>query len=505
MTGASTSAPAESEKSALNARARSGSIWAIGGFGAGQVLRLGLNIVLAALLFEEAFALMAIVTAILMGLANFSDIGLRANVIQSPCGDEPGFLNTAWTLQVIRGLVLAAAATALAWPLALLYAANDPAAYELRWLIPLVALTAAIDGLQSPAVLSAARHLQVAVLTRMDMVVQVFNALVLLALVWHFRSVYGLAWAAVLSSLLRTALTYWLLPGPRPRFILDRPAVRSIVSFGKWVFLSSLTTFLAWQIDRLAFGALYPLAEVGVYSIAAGLAAVVTTLIGHLQGSVVFPWYSRRLAGGAKLSEAFLTTAAPILAMSSYMVVLLATGASSFFDLAYDHRYVQGGILLPILAAGVWFGAVDSMYGSVFLATGRPQWTALASAVKVVAFALLLWLVMRLGWGLVAAAAMVSAGDVVRAACSQYLGRKLGLRNLRMELSMLAMTVLVSGAGWLLVTRVSWVAGQHPFVRLVILGVVVTLLFAPVLWKVGRPLLAGRRNSAVLSKREPTA
>lgn len=502
---ASISAATEQEKSALNARARSGSVWVVGAFGASQVLRLGLNIVLAALLFEEAFALMAIVTAVMMGLANFSDIGLQPNVIQSPRGDDPQFLNTAWTLQVIRGILLAGAATALAWPLALLYSANDPMAYELRWLIPLVAVTAIIDGLQPPTVLSAARHLQVAILTRIDVCVQIFNAIAILVLVWYSRSVYGLALAAVMSSSLHIVLTYWLLPGLRPRFVLERPAVRSIVSFGKWIFLSSLITFLAWQIDRLAFGALYPLAEVGVYSIAAGLAVVVTTLIGHLQGSVVFPWYSRRLAGGTGLTEIFPKVIAPILAMSSYLVVLLVTGAGSFFDLAYDHRYVQGSILLPILAAGVWFSAVDAMYGAAFLAAGRPQWAALASAVKVASFALLLWLVMRLGWGLVAAAAVVSASDVVRAACSQYLGRKLGLRNLRMELSMLAMTVLVSGAGWLLVTRVSWVAGQHPFVRLVILGVVVTLLFAPVLWKVGRPLLAGRRNPAVLSKREPTA
>lgn len=501
-----TSAPAvaERENSALNARARSGSVWVVGGFGASQLLRLGLNIILAALLFEEAFALMAIVTAIMMGLANFSDIGLRPNVIQNPRGDDPQFLNTAWTLQVIRGIVLTLIAVALAWPMALLYGANDPMAYELRWLIPLVALTAAIDGFQSPAVLSAARHLRVAILTRIGVYVQIFNALAILALVWYFRSVFGLALAGLLSSLLHTALTYWLLPGPRPYFVLERHAVRAIVSFGKWVFLSSLVTFLALQIDRLAFGALYPLAEVGVYSIAAGLAVMVTTLIWHLQGAVVFPWYSRRVEGGAGLSEIFPKVTAPILAMSGYLVVLLVTGAGSFFELAYDHRYVQGGILLPILAAGVWFSAVDAMYGAAFLAMGRPQWAALASAIKVVSFALLVWLVTRLGWGLVAAAAMVSASDVARAACSHCLGRKLGLRNLRTELSMLGMTLLVSVVGWLLVTRVPWMVGQHPFIRLAILGVVVTLLFAPLLWKLGRPLLGDRHNSTAAPTRGST-
>lgn len=491
MTTTSTAA-ADRGKTTLNARARSGSIWIVGGFGASQVLRLGLNILLAALLFEEAFALMAIVAAVMMGLGMFSDIGLQQNVIQSSRGDEPDFLNTAWTLQVIRGALLGGISAALAWPLALLYSANDPVAYELRWLIPLAALSAVIDGFRSPSALSAARHLQVGQLIRIDVCFQVFNAIAVLALVWYFRSVYALVVAGLLSSLLYMALTYWLLPGPLPRFVLEREAVRSIVSFGKWIFLSTLITFLAMQIDRLAFGAWYPLAEVGVYSIAASLAMVVATLVGRLQAAVVFPWYSRRLEDGAGLSGVFPRITSPVLAMSSYLVTLLVVGAGSFFELAYDHRYAQAGILLPLLAAGVWFSAVEAMYGAAFLATGRPQWVALTSAIKVASFALMLWLAMRSGWGIAVAAAMVSTSEMVRAVCSQQLGRKLGLRNLRMELFMLAMTLLVSCAGWLLVTRVPWVAGQHPFVRLVILGAVVTLLFAPVLWKTGRPVLGTR-------------
>ena len=50
--------------SSLGDRARSGTIWLVAGFGLGQCLRLFANVVLAALLFEEVFALMAIVTAV---------------------------------------------------------------------------------------------------------------------------------------------------------------------------------------------------------------------------------------------------------------------------------------------------------------------------------------------------------------------------------------------------------------------------------------------------------
>ncbi|RYG22930.1 MAG: polysaccharide biosynthesis protein, partial [Burkholderiales bacterium] len=274
----------------LGSRARSGSMWIIGGFGLGQVLRMVANVALAAILFEEVFALMAIVTAVMTGLAMFSDIGLRTNVVQHPRGDDPDFLNTAWTLQVIRGACLFLIALVLAAPLAAFYAANDPHAHELRYLIPIVALTSLISGFQSHKILSAARHLKIREVTTIEFIVVAFQVAAMLSLAWYLRSAYALAIASVLSAALHAALSYWMLDGAKSRFRWDPSAVRAIVSFGKWVFLSTLLTFLAIQLDRLALAGMFSLAEVGVYSIAASLAVIVPTLAGSLQGSVLFPW-----------------------------------------------------------------------------------------------------------------------------------------------------------------------------------------------------------------------
>lgn len=492
MTESQASDAAVTDRQALTAKARSGSVWIVGFFGAGQVLRLATNIVLAALLFEEAFALMALVSAVMVGLAMFSDVGLQQNVIQSPRGDDPDFLATAWTLQVIRGAFLTLVAVLLAWPLAQFYATNDPSALELRWLIPLVALTAFIDGMASPRALSAARHMQVAMLTRIDVMAQVFNALVMVALVWSFRSVYGLAVAAVLSSVLRTVLTYWLLPGPRPRFVLERQAVMSIISFGKWIFLSTLLSFFAMQIDRLAFAAMYPLAEVGVYSIAVSLALVVSTLIGRLQGAIMFPWYARMLESGATLPEAYYKAKKPMLVMSTYFVVLLIVGADSFFDLAYDHRYAKAAVFLPILAIGIWFSSIGGMYGAAFLATGHAKWIALVSAVKVASFSLLLMVLASWDGSLTTATLLVLTSELITFGTGRYLGWRLGLKNLSTELSMLLLLALSSVAGLLLVHQAGPLGAQHPLVKLLALGVFTTLVFAPFIFKMAYPMLKSR-------------
>ena len=44
----------------------------------------------------------------------FSDLGLRQSIVQSRRGAEPAFLNTAWALQILRGLALWLIALAIA-------------------------------------------------------------------------------------------------------------------------------------------------------------------------------------------------------------------------------------------------------------------------------------------------------------------------------------------------------------------------------------------------------
>ncbi len=480
-------------RQALGAKARAGTAWIVIGFGGGQVLRLAVNIALAALLFQEAFALMAVVAAVLQGLSMFSDIGLRPSVVQNARGDEPNFLNTAWTLQVIRGALLCLTAAMLAWPISVLYGANDPMAHELKWLIPLVALAAFVDGFQSSRMLTAARQMQLKRTTLIEMVVQVFNAIVMLGLAWAFRSVYALAFAALLSSSLRTALTYWMLPGLPSRFMLEPAAVRSILSFGKWIFVSTLLSFLAMQIDRLVLAGFFPLAEVGVYAIAVGLAMLVTVMVGTLQSAVVFPWYSRMLDEGVELGEAFRKTRAPILLMSTFIAGMMVVGAASLFELAYDERYKLAAVYLPILAIGGWFSCLESMYGAAFLATGRSRWVAWVSFVKVLSFSLMLIPLIFFEWSLVVATVMILVSEIIRAAASQYLGRQMGLRNLRIETAMLVLLLVSSGFGFWVSEYFAPVAELHPALRLLVLGLLMSAVFAPAFARVLWPLVKWRQ------------
>lgn len=71
------------------ARALRSSAILVFGFGSSNILRLASNLVLARLLFPEAFGLMSLVYVFLIGLAMFSDLGLNLSIIQNKRGEEP--------------------------------------------------------------------------------------------------------------------------------------------------------------------------------------------------------------------------------------------------------------------------------------------------------------------------------------------------------------------------------------------------------------------------------
>src|SRR5262245_37530197 len=105
----------------LKRRVVAASAWSLTRHGISLVIRFGSNLVMTRLLVPEMFGVMAIATIVMVGLAMFSDLGLRQSIVQSPRGSDPAFLNTAWILQIARGFLLWIIALTIS---ALIYAAD---------------------------------------------------------------------------------------------------------------------------------------------------------------------------------------------------------------------------------------------------------------------------------------------------------------------------------------------------------------------------------------------
>ena len=98
--------------------------WEVGGQLGMQVTRFGGNILLTRLLLPEAFGVIGLAQVFLMALNLLSDVGLTASVIHHPRGKEAKFLDTVWTVSIIRGWIL--------WGLSCLGAVPFARFYDIR-------------------------------------------------------------------------------------------------------------------------------------------------------------------------------------------------------------------------------------------------------------------------------------------------------------------------------------------------------------------------------------
>ena len=370
------------------------------GFAMSQALRLGSNLILTRLLFPEAFGQMALVSVFIQGLQMFSDMGTGAAIVQNPRGDDRRFLDTAWTIQVVRGLLLWAGAWALSRPIAEFY--GEPL---LAWLLPAAGMTSVFAGLESTSLFTAQRHLELKRLTIVELTAQFLNVAVMISWALIGRSLHGpdnpsAVWALVAGSLAGSAarfvLSHTVFPGRRDAIRVEREALRALLAFGRWVFVSTLLGFLAGQTDRLVFAKMIPIGMLGVYGVAAALAALPTQAALKLAGTVVLPAYSR-LAAVGDLGDAFSRVRWPLLLVAGPAIAGLIGCGPFLIGILYDDRYAAAGWILPFLAAAAWFQVLESANGAALIARGRVSWVAAGSAAKLAGMVILLPLGFHLG------------------------------------------------------------------------------------------------------------
>jgi O-antigen/teichoic acid export membrane protein len=257
------------------------------GFGGGQALSLVSSVVLTRLLDREAYGLYRLANVFLEGLANFTATGSGPAIIRDERGDDPAFLNTAWTLQAVRGIGLWLLACALGFPYAWFY--KQPI---LGVLIPVVGLTVLIDSFDASALHWCVRHMKLERVTVLEFLRQLSGFLVTVAWAWMWPSVWAFTGGTTVGCVLVLVLSHLALPGPPSRFHFEREAARTQFHFGKWIFVNSALDFTARQLDVLLLGRYISIGQVGVYGLAIKLADPLVSLNQRLSRQVLFPAYS---------------------------------------------------------------------------------------------------------------------------------------------------------------------------------------------------------------------
>ena len=429
---------------ALESKALKGTYLVVVFYGAAMALRILSSYVLTRLFAPELFGLMALLTTIIVGLTLFSHIGLEDSVIQNPRGDEEVFLNTAWTIQTLRGVGIWLVTLLLAWPFIRIY----PEVHSI-WLLPVLGFGCVIAGLSSPNLLTLSRHLGVGRLSMLELSAQftLFATSVIFAY-YITRSVWALALGRITSELVRTAFSYRLAGrGIRPRFVLDKNCVHALLTFGRWILIGTVLTFLANQSDRLILSKLTTLTMLGIYSVAFSLSDVPRQIILMFSSKVGFPFIAK-LAHKPRpeFRQVLIKYRAMVLAAGAVLLTVTVCTGDVLITHILDKRYHEATWMVAILAVGLWHTLLYSTVTPAIMSLQKAHYNALANFFYFFTLCTLLPLGFHF-YGMIGAVAAVAISDLPMYFVNVYASYKHGLGMLRQDGAMTVVFVITLAAG----------------------------------------------------------
>lgn len=363
----------------------------MGGYALNQLIRLATNLVLTRLLVPEVFGIMAIANMLIVGLNLLSDVGHRQSIIQSRRGDNPAFLDTAWSLQILRGGLIAcltlllSLAVHLAAKLGWVAGGTVYADPQLPTVMGALALTALIAGFESTRVSTTYRGLALRQVTLLELYSQVGGAIVTLGWAAVDRSIWALVAGAIAGNVAKTVLSHLALTGHSNRWAWEAESVRELFHFGKWVFLSSLLSFLASSGDRLLLGALVPPNVLGLYAIAFLLINSAQLAISRVYSAVAFPALSEvARERPAELKATYYKLRVPLDGSVLLLAGFLLFAGDEIVAALYDNRYTGAGPILQVLSLSL-VALRYQVADQCFLALGKPGLLTMLNVIRAVA------------------------------------------------------------------------------------------------------------------------
>jgi O-antigen/teichoic acid export membrane protein len=287
------------ESNSLSQKVVRGGIWVFALRIVGRIFDLIRIVILARILVPYDFGLMGIALLTVAILETFSQTGFQEALIQKKNNIET-YLDAAWTVLILRGLLLFAILSLIA-P----YAAVFFKVPQARPIIQVIGLSLLLGAFSNIGVIYFQKELEfnkqfVYQLsgTLADFIVAVSAALIL-------RSVWALVFGLLAGAVVRLIVSYLIHPY-RPHLSFDLKKTKELFGFGKWVLGSSILIFLITQGDDIFVGKLLGATMLGFYQMAYRISNMPATEITHVISQVTFPAYSKFQDNIPKLREAYL-------------------------------------------------------------------------------------------------------------------------------------------------------------------------------------------------------
>jgi len=452
-----------------------------------RLFRLARTIVLARLLAPKDFGLFGIALLAMSALETFSQTGFQQALIQTKRDIRP-YLDTAWTVQAIRGAVLASILFGIAPYVAVFF--GEPAAAAL---LRVLGLSMLFQGFANIGVIYFQKELEfhkqfVYQLsgTLVDVVVAITAALLL-------RNAWALIFGLLAGNFTRMVVSYPIHPY-RPGLRLEGEKAKELYSFGRWVLGSSIVIFLLTQGDDALVGRVLGTTALGFYQMAYLISNLPATEITHVISQVTFPAYAKIQDRTEVLKTVYLRVLRTTTLVSLPLGVVIAVAARDLVDVFLGQKWLP---MVPVLQVLSIFGilrSVNATLGPLYHGLGHPEVLTKVSAIQLLLLAGIIY-PLTIRWGILGTSIAVTLSNGV---CFILASRE-GIRLIRDGVSEFLKAMRPGffgalGSGFLLMA-IQWLTPAHwgGLSRLILEVVALAPISVFLILRFVRPLLSARK------------
>lgn len=366
-------------------------------------------VVLARLLTPGDFGLAALAMSLLVVLELFGDLGLDLELIRNQEARRQHY-DTAWTLELLKGLVSAGLLATLAAPAAAFF--KDP---RVEPIVYWLAVASVLAGCENIATVDFRKNLEFRREIIYLLVSRLVSTLVAILLAVAWREYWALVAGILAHRLARLGLSYVLLSF-RPRLCLA--AAGEIFRFSRWIVLRNVLLGSRRRAPAFVIGRLSGPAALALYDMAFELANLVTTEFRAPVRRALFPGYAKLGADRQLLQASFVETFAVLVLIGLPVPVGIGLTAHAFVPVLLGPRWLDTIPLIQVLSVHGVIQCLSVNSQLIYLALNRPQIATLLSGINLAAFLPLLivgnlWAgVSGAAWGTVAASTVTMLADL---------------------------------------------------------------------------------------------
>jgi len=261
------------------------------------------TVILARILFPDDFGLFGMATMILFVIDLLFQPGMGSAVVHEKENIKK-YLDSAWTVNVLRGLALGLILFFFGAPLAGKFFHNE-------MVVPLaraLSLSFFMGGFLNIGVTLLQKELRFNRIFFYDVIYVMTNVGALIGAALILRNTWALLLGMLIAQFADLVLSYIFHPF-RPRICFNLKKSLHLFKFGKWIWFSSVVGFLVSQGDNLTVGRMLDPKDLGFYQVAFALATLPAVEIAKALGSVLFPFYSKIQGDAGRLKDSFVRIA----------------------------------------------------------------------------------------------------------------------------------------------------------------------------------------------------